>query len=148
MIMGFIYRFLFPSNLSGNGCSLFLLMLRVVFGLLLMSHGVQKWVILSSTSAMFPDPIGLGGQVSLLLAIFAELFCSLFFIVGMFYRLALIPMIITLGVAFLIIHGGSIVQGGELAFVYLVMFILLYVTGPGKYSVDHLFGDYLAKKYG
>ncbi len=144
--MALIYRFLFPSNLSGNGTSLFILMLRMVFGLLLMSHGIQKWAILSTTSTIFPDPIGLGGQISLLLAIFAELFCSMFFIVGLFYRLALIPMIITLGVAFFIIHGGSIVQGGELAFIYLTMFILLYITGPGKYSIDHLFGNYLRKR--
>lgn len=144
--MALIYRFLFPSNLSGNGTSLFILMLRMIFGLLLMSHGIQKWAILSTTSTIFPDPIGLGGQISLLLAIFAELFCSMFFIVGLFYRLALIPMIITLGVAFFIIHGGSIVQGGELAFIYLTMFILLYITGPGKYSIDHLFGNYLRKR--
>ena len=144
--MSFIYRFLFPSNPTGNRASLLILSFRILFGLLLMSHGIQKWAQFDTLYAVFPDPIGIGSAASLILAIFAELFCSLFFIVGMFYRLALIPMIITLGVAFFIIHGGSIVQGGELAFIYLVMFILLYITGPGKYSIDHLLGDYLRKR--
>ena len=45
-------------------------------------------------------------------------------------------MIVTMAVAFFFAHGGSI-TGGELAFVYLVVFILMYMVGPGKYSVDH-----------
>ena len=38
-----IYKFLFPSNPNSTGASLFLLILRVFFGLLLMNHGIQKW---------------------------------------------------------------------------------------------------------
>ena len=135
--MSFIYRFLFPSNPTGNRASLLILSFRILFGLLLMSHGVQKWAQFDTLHTVFPDPIGIGSAASLILAIFAEIFCSVFFIFGMLYRLVMIPMIITLGVAFFIVHGGSIVMGGELAFIYLVVFIILYITGPGKFSFDH-----------
>lgn len=32
----------------------------------------------------------------------------------------------------------------ELAFIYLVVFILLYIAGPGKFSLDHFIAKALA----
>ena len=62
-------------------------------------------------------------------------------VVGGLSRLAVLPMISTMCVAFFMAHGGSIAQG-ELAFVYLVVFVLLFFAGPGRFSVD----GWLAKK--
>ena len=143
--MALIYRFLFPSNLSGNASALFLLVLRFMFGLLLMLHGLQKWADFDVLSTEFPDPIGLGSHFSLVLAIFAELFCSVLFMIGFMFRLVTIPMIVTMSVAFFIVHGGSISQG-ELAFVYLMMFVLLFLTGPGRFSVDRIISKSIKRK--
>ena len=82
-------------------------------------------------SSAFPDPLGVGSQTSLILAIFAELVCSVALILGVLSRLVLIPMIFTMAVAFFIANGGSIEQG-ELAFAYLIVFTLLLIAGPGK----------------
>ena len=71
-----IYKFLFPSNPNSTGASLFLLILRVFFGLLLMNHGIQKWSNFQELSAAFPDPLGVGSPLSLGLAIFGELVCD------------------------------------------------------------------------
>lgn len=60
-----IYKFLFPSNPNSTGASLFLLILRVFFGLLLMNHGIQKWSNFQELSAAFPDPLGVGSPLSL-----------------------------------------------------------------------------------
>lgn len=136
--MNFIYRFLFPEKPMGKKFSLMLLSLRLLFGLLLMSHGIQKWAQFETLSTIFPDPLGIGSAFSLTLVIFAELFCSIFFIVGFLYRLVMLPMIINMAVAFFVIHGGSISNGGELAFIYLAMFIILYITGPGRFSFDKI----------
>ena len=38
-------------------------------------------------------------------------------------------------VAFTTVHGGS-VSNGELAFLYLVIFVLSWFAGAGKFSVD------------
>ena len=144
--MSVIYRFLFPSKPEGNAFSLFILALRIIFGVLLFSHGVQKWVNFDALATSFPDPLGVGSTVSLGLAIFAEVACSVGFIFGAFYRIALIPMIFTMGMAFFVIHGNDPFSVKELAFVYLALFVLLYITGPGKFSVDHIIASALSKK--
>lgn len=144
--MALVYKFLFPSKPEGNAFSLFLLALRILFGVLLLSHGVQKWMNFSAMSGSFPDPLGVGSTLSLGLAIFGEVFCSVGFIFGAFYRLALIPMIFTMGMAFFVIHANDPFAIKELAFIYLVVFILMYITGPGKFSIDHIISSALSKK--
>lgn len=136
--MNILYRFLFPEKPKSRYFSIFLLALRILFGILLLSHGIQKWAHFLSLSTTFPDPLGIGSVFSLSLAIFAELFCSIFFIAGFLYRLVLLPMIATMAIAFIFVHSGSVANGGELAFIYLAMFVLLYIAGPGRYSFDRV----------
>ena len=104
----------------------------MIFGGLLFSHGIAKWSNFDTMSTMFPDPLGIGSSA------------SLGFIVGAFYRLALIPMIFTMCIAFFVIHGADPFAVKELALVYLAIFVLMYIAGPGNYSVDRL----IAKKIG
>lgn len=112
--------------------------MRIAFGGLLFTHGFAKVSNYEALAAGgFPDVTGLGSQVSVLLAIFAEAVCSLAFIFGMLTRLCLLPMIATMAVAFFCIHGGSISEG-ELAFAYLIVFVSIWIAGPGRYSVDAL----------
>ena len=105
--MSRILRFLFPTTRYTARASLFLLALRVLFGVLLLSHGIAKVDDFAALSEVFPDPLGLGSRISLTLAIFGELFCSVGFIVGAFYRLALIPMIFTMCVALFVVRSTS-----------------------------------------
>ena len=136
-----ILKFLFPRNYGERGYSLVLFLLRLVFGLLLLNHGIQKITNFSEMSAMFPDPIGFGSNIALGLAVFAEFFCSIAFIFGALYRLSMIPMIVTMAVAFFSVHGG-VVDGGELSLAYLLLYIIMYIAGPGSYSIDNwLFGN-------
>ena len=83
---------------------------------------------------------------SLGLAIFGELVCSMAFIVGFLYRLAMIPMIFTMIVAFFVVHANDVFAVKELAFIYLVVFILMYIAGPGKFSIDHIIGNELLRR--
>lgn len=141
-----IYKFLFPTNPNGTGASLFLLAMRLFFGLLMMSHGIQKLSHFQEMSLSFPDPLGVGGSMSLGLAIFAELICSMGFVIGILYRLAMIPMMFTMAVAFFVIHVNDAFSAKELAFVYLGVFALMYVAGPGKFSVDYVVGSELSRR--
>ena len=144
--MSAFYKFLFPMKPGGTAISLLLLALRLLFGGLLLSHGIQKWTNFESMSAAFPDPLGVGHSVSLGLAIFGELFCSIGFILGALYRLAMIPMIFTMIVAFFVVHANDVFAVKELAFIYLVVFILMYIAGPGKFSIDHIIGNELSRR--
>ena len=83
-------------------------------------------------------------QLSLVLAIFGEMVCSMAFIFGFLYRLTMIPMIFTMCIAFFVVHGSDPFAVKELAFIYLVVFILLYIAGPGKFSLDHFIAKALA----
>ena len=54
--------------------------------ILLMNHGIQKWSNFQELSTAFPDPLGIGSPLSLGLAIFGELVCSMAFIIGMNHK--------------------------------------------------------------
>lgn len=141
--MSRMLRFLFPTTRYTARDSLFLLALRVLFGALLLWHGIAKLGDFAALSEVFPDPLGLGSRISLLLAIFAEVLCSIGFIVGAFYRLALIPMIFTMCVALFVVHGNDPFAVKELAAVYLAVFVLMYIAGPGGYALDRLIAERL-----
>lgn len=132
-----LYKFLFPTKPDNTAISTILLIVRIIFGILLMNHGIEKWANYQELSSVFPDPLGIGSPISLGLAIFGEMACSMAFILGIFYRLAMIPMIFTMAMAFFVIHGNDPFAVRELAFVYLVVFVLMFVIGPGKFAIDH-----------
>ena len=132
-------KFLFPFKPNETKASLLLLLSRIIFGGFFMSHGIAKLMNFSNLSGNFPDPLGVGNNISLGLAIFAELACSLGFIFGFLYRLALIPMIFTMAMAAFVIHGDDPFAKKELALVYLAVYFLMYLAGPGKYAIDRSF---------
>lgn len=118
-----------------------LLLLRIFSGgVMLIAHGIPKFMRLwQDEAAGFKDPFGVGETVSLGLAVFAEVFCAILVMIGFKTRLALIPLIITMVVAFFVIHSGDAFKQKELAFMYLAMYLTLFMTGPGWYSVDKQF---------
>ena len=78
--------------------------------------------------------------------IFVEVFCSVGVIFGAFFRIALIPMIFSMCVAFLVVHHGQPFAAKELAFIYLVVFVVLFVMGAGRYSLDNVIATLLHKE--
>ena len=139
--------FLFPQPTESKGFSLLLLCLRIFFGLMLMMHGLDKLYNYTELCSVFPDPTGIGSEISLLFVIFAELMCSVAIMFGALFRLSMLPILIVMATAFLHIHEASIGQG-ELAFIYLIVFLMLYICGPGQYAVDAKIYEYIhAKDY-
>lgn len=112
-----------------------LLILRLSVGLLMFTHGMPKLLEFSIRSETF-DPIGLGGTFSLILVVFAEVFCSAGIILGLLTRLAAIPLVINMLVAVFVAHGGDPIAAKELGLLYLTAYTVILFTGPGKYSVD------------
>ena len=131
------YQFLFPDHFRGKKTSLLLLALRVFFGAMILLHGLDKLNNFQELSVTFPNIMGFGSYTSLMIVIFAELCCSLFLIVGLLERVFVIPPIITMAVAFFDVHDADF-PSGELSLIYLVLLIILYFTGPGRYSIDYL----------
>jgi len=116
-----------------------LLLLRVSLGFtMLLLHGWSKFQNFESIAPKFLPLFGLPSSLSLGLAIFAEVVCSVLLILGLFTRFAALNLAATMAVAFFIVHKGAFTgpQSGELAFVYLIGTAALIFTGGGKYSAD------------
>ncbi|MBE6234309.1 MAG: DoxX family protein [Bacteroidales bacterium] len=131
------YNFLFPHYCRQRGISFLILCLRLFFGALFMMHGLDKIMNFEQLSYTYPDVMGLGSYMTLMLAIFTEFCCSVFLITGLMFRITVIPMIVSMAVAFFDIHDAMMPEG-ELSLIYLVLFLVLYITGPGRYSLDYL----------
>ncbi len=87
---------------------------------------------------MFQDLIGIGSRLSFNLTIFAQLFCGFLVLIGFVTRLSVIPIFITMAVAFFIAHAQDPFDVKALAFVFLLLSIVIFVLGSGKYSIDKL----------
>ncbi len=135
---------LFSTRTSENAFSFAMLVLRVGLGLLmLVNHGLDKIMHFAQKSSRFADPFNIGSTTSLSLVVFAEFFCAAFIILGLFTRLAAIPLIIVMGVAFVVAHdmqyrGGP--GGGETALLFLIGFTVIMIAGPGRMSLDRFIG--------
>ena len=100
-------------------------------------HGLDKLSNFNALSLTYPSVLGLGSYTTLMITIFCEFACSMFLMVGLVTRVVLIPMAIAMAVAFFDIHDGMMPEG-ELALIFLIVFVVLFITGPGRYSIDYL----------
>jgi putative oxidoreductase len=127
------------TNYSEGAFNIATLAMRLTFGIiLLVHHGIPKLMDFAKLQHVFFDPFHIGSRWSLCLVIFAEVFCSVFVILGFLTRVALVPLIITLGVALVLYHKGQGLINTELAWLYITAFLALILTGPGRISVDGL----------
>ncbi len=124
------------TSYSQNTFNVALLILRVGMGILLIHHGYDKLIHFSQTKSQFISFLGLGSTVSLSLSIFAEFFCSLLVIFGLFTRLAAIPIVINMTVAVWKAHNLDVFGDGEHAALFAVGFLGIALLGAGRYSVD------------
>lgn len=120
-----------------------LLLLRLWHGgALLLLHGWGKLTGFSAMAPNFVDPFGIGKTPSLALAVFGELVCSALIVLGLFTRVAALGSAITMGVAFWFAHGARLTGNGngEMAFVFLGVYLALFLAGGGKFSLDAKMG--------
>ena len=132
-----LLTFFSTKCVHGSIASFAVLVLRVSISAMMLTHGMNKLTHFSAMSQNF-DPIGLGGTISLSLVIFAEVFCSIGIILGLLTRLSVIPLIVAMCVATLITHAGQAFAAKELALLYLTCYVVLFLTGPGRFSIDRL----------
>ncbi len=119
-----------------------LLILRIGAGGMMIPHGWSKLSKLISTGEFrFADPIGFGPEITLLFAIFSEFFCAILVLVGFKTRLATIPLIITMLIAALVVHGSDPWSKQEFPLLYAVAYLGIGLLGAGKYSLDNRFGN-------
>jgi putative oxidoreductase len=125
---------------SNNSLTDFMLLTaRLVIGFLLLQHGFPKLIkLFSNEPVQFASVMGLSETTSLALAMFAELICAFLVAIGLFSRLASIPIVITMLVIVFHIHINDELSKKELPLLYLVFYSYILLRGAGKFSLDAL----------
>ncbi len=116
-----------------------LLFLRISGGAMMaFGHGLGKVSGLLAGKASFPDPLGIGPVLTLVLAAFAEFVCALLVLVGFKTRWSAAPVVVTMLVAGLIHHAADPWGRKERAFLFAALFLVLVIAGGGKFTLDRL----------
>lgn len=113
-----------------------LAILRILPNIFMITHGFPKFQKLISGNTEFGDPLGIGSAPTLFLAVIAEFICPILMIVGFKTKWATIPSMVTMAVAAFIVHSADPFGTKEKALLFLVIYIVIFLLGPGKYSID------------
>lgn len=135
--MGLIKKML-ENPTYGAKVDFSLLLIRIIAGGFMLTHGYPKMIKLLEGNFQFADPLGLGVELSLILAVFAEIVCAFFILLGILPRLSSIPLIVTMLVAAFIAHAGDPFKSKETSLMYLLLYVVILLLGAGKYSIQSL----------
>lgn len=132
--------------LNSAGDYLSMLVLRLFLAYEYWESGLAKfrgsnWF--SDIQDKFPFPFNVvPADISWFLATWSELFGAVALVVGLGTRFFSVSLIILTIVAWVSVHAGNgynvCSNGFKLPLIYLLMFIPLLFSGPGKLSLDHL----------
>ncbi len=118
------------------------LLLRLSVGIMILFHGLDK--IINGiggikhlvTSAGLPEFFAYGIYIG-------EIVMPIFIIIGAYARVASAVVALNMAVAIFLAYGGAIFSLGkhgapvfELPFLYLVMSIVIFILGSGKYALN------------
>lgn len=120
--------------------NLAIFLLRLSLGVLMIPHGYDKLVNFAKYKGDFMNFLGMGSTLSLALVVFAEFFCSVFLIMGLFTRVVVAILLIEMIVVVFKAHNGNIFADGEHGSLFLAGFVAILLVGPGKASLDGILG--------
>lgn len=134
------------------------LFLRLFVGVMFMQFGIRHLINFSTLRYTFPEVLGLGSEVSLIIMICIELICSLFIMAGFLTRLSVLPPIVAMIIAeYHILHdllpntfaySISSTQPGYLPLMFIGIFLFILIAGPGKISLDYFISLFIISKRG
>ncbi|HOJ08185.1 MAG: DoxX family protein [Ignavibacteriota bacterium] len=130
------------TNNYGEGNDYGLLILRIVSGLVIFyGHGIEKiQMLFSGNEIQFLDPIGIGGTTSFFMAFFAEAICAILIIVGLFTRWS--ALVLSTNFLVILFYHIYVANDGfqvlESRFLYMLVYVVIMLLGPGRISIDYL----------
>lgn len=104
--------------------------------LLLWVHGLPKLLNYSTQLQSIEDPFHLGPNLTLMLAIFAEVLCPLLIMAGVLVRLACLPILCVLLIALGVVHPQWSLAEGQFGWLLLIIFTSLFIAGPGRLALN------------
>jgi putative oxidoreductase len=147
LIKMFTMKRILSVNNAAASTDMGLLIARIGIGSLMLVHGIPKMLmLLSGAPVQFPPVLGMSAEISLGLAVFAEVICSLFILAGFATRLAAVPLAITMLVAVGLIHAADPFTKQEPGLYYLLVYLVLFFAGSGRFSIDYLLQRKISNK--
>ena len=134
-------------KISSSDSSKTTLLIRLMVGFVFLSEGIQKFIFPEIRGAGrfesigLPSPEFLGNMVG-----FFEITCGLFIILGLLTRLASIPLIVIMLVAFITTKSSvylekgfwELLHGSRTDWSMLLGSLFLLIEGSGSYSCDQI----------
>lgn len=120
-----------------------LLVLRIWLGVSMLAlHGWGKVSNFGGMASRFADPFGFGPTPSLVLAIIGEFVCAALLALGLLTRFSALVLAVVMATAFFVAHGAKLSGpgNGELPFIYLAGYLVIFFAGPGRFSIDRKLG--------
>jgi putative oxidoreductase len=133
------------TNIMNTGSDSKIIFIRVIVGLIFISEGIQKYLVMTMLGQEFFSEIGFKNPM--FWAYFTgafEMSCGLLILVGLLTRLASVPLLIIMIVAFIKTKLPLLLTRGFLTFAHeyridfslTILLILLMIYGGGKWSYD------------
>jgi len=104
---------------------------------MIVAHGLKKLGI-GAEKEQVPNPLNLPETFNQLFAVSANIFFPILIILGLFTRLAILPVLAVTLTGYFVVHWNDSLLIKDMPFMYSVAFLLLLILGPGKYSADYL----------
>ena len=126
----------FPPSNTFNIAMLFF---RVAISVeLIIAHGLKKIGIGVSEAEKIPNPLHLPEAINQCFAVASNLFFPVFILLGLFTRLAILPVLAVTLTGYFLLHWNDSLLEKDMPFMYSVSFLLILFLGAGKYSLDYL----------
>jgi putative oxidoreductase len=130
--------YIFKSQPNSKTVDISLLVFRVLISLsMINTHGMKKVLNFEETIQHIPDPLGVGGEISAVIAILANIVAPIFVIVGFTTRLATLIILSVTLMGFFVVHGSDPWAVRDIPLMYSLAYLLILFMGAGKYSIDH-----------
>ncbi|PSL31027.1 DoxX family protein [Chitinophaga ginsengisoli] len=132
-----IFQIITRTNPSDKAQHWVLLVYRVLLSAeLIYAHGLKKMGVGVAEAEVIPNPLHLPEAFNSLFADAANLVFPLFVIVGLFTRIAILPILAVTLTGYFVLHFHDAPLIKDTPYIYSLNYLLLLVMGPGRYSLD------------
>ena len=132
------FRHIVSVSTSAGTFNFSMLVFRVVLSLeLMVVHGFKKIGIHVAEAEKVPNPLHLPEVINNAFAISANLIFPVLVILGLFTRIAILPILAVTLTGYFVLHWNDALLIKDTPFMYSLSYLLIMVLGPGRYSVDY-----------
>ena len=116
-------------------------LIRILVGLMITYHGLEvfdsaKMEEYGKWDYKLPEPLFMA-----YLGKGIEFLAGVFFTIGLFTRLACIPLFFTMAYIPFVLSEAKVFTTDQHPFLFAIIFLIYFFTGPGKLSLDYLLFD-------